>query len=141
MHFGWKNHTKVDLKSKLILKALTTSANVHDSQVFKELLDEKDRAVLADSAYHSEEHEGHLLKIDAQEFLMRKSVRNHPLSEAEKKTNHTISRMRVRVEHVFARMSQMGSEFCRSIGLKRATQHNHLANLVYNMDRYAFLVR
>jgi len=25
--------------------------------------------------------------------------------------------------------------------LKRATQHNHLSNLVYNMDRYACLAR
>ena len=48
--------------------------------------------------------------------------------------------MRVRVEHIFARMAQMGADWCRSIGLKRATQHNHLSNLVYNMDRYACLI-
>ncbi len=35
----------------------------------------------------------------------------------------------------------LGANWCRSIGLKRATQHNHLSNLVYNMDRYACLVR
>lgn len=35
----------------------------------------------------------------------------------------------------------MGADLCRSIGLKRATQHNHLSNLAYNMDRYACLVR
>jgi IS5 family transposase len=40
------------VKTKLILKSKTTSANVHDSQVFEELLDEKDQAVLADSASH-----------------------------------------------------------------------------------------
>lgn len=48
--------------------------------------------------------------------------------------------MRVRVEHIFARLAHMGADWCRSIGLKRATQHNHLSNLVYNMDRYACLV-
>lgn len=141
IHYGWKNHVKADLKTKLILNATTTPASVHDSQVFKELLDEKDQAVLADSAYHSEEHEAHLIKLDAQEFLMRKATRGHSLSEAEQRTNHTISRMRVRVEHIFARMAQMGCDLCRGIGLKRATQHNHLSNLVYNMDRYACLVR
>lgn len=140
-HFGWKNHAKVDLKTKFILKAKTTPAHVHDSQVFSELLDERDQAVLADSAYHSKEHEEYLIRLDAQEFLMRKATRNHPLSEAQEQTNHTISRMRVRVEHVFARMKQMGADLCRSIGLKRATQHNHLANLVYNMDRYACLAK
>lgn len=139
-HYGYKNHVKADLKSKLIIKSETTPANVHDSQVFTRLLDERDQAVLADSAYHSEEHEEVLLAIHAQEFLMRKATRNHPLSEAEKQTNHTISRMRVRVEHVFARVSQMGNHLCRSIGLKRVTSHHHLSNLVYNMDRYACLV-
>lgn len=141
VHYGWKNHVKSDLKTKIILRSTTTPASVHDSQVFEELLDDKDQAVLADSAYHSAEHEAHLIKLNAQEFLMRKATRGHPLSEAEAQTNHTISRMRVRVEHIFARMSQMGADFCRSIGLKRATQHNHLSNLVYNMDRYACLVR
>lgn len=140
-HYGWKNHVKADLKTKLILKATTTPAHVHDSKVFTELLDEKDQAVLADAAYHSEEHEACLIKLDAQEFLMRKATRGRPLSEAEQKTNHTISRMRVRVEHLFARMAQMGADLCRSIGLRRATQHNHLCNLVYNMDRYAWLAR
>lgn len=140
VHYGWKNHVKADLKTKLILKSKTTPAHVHDSQVFEQLLDDKDQAVLADSAYHSAEHEACLIKLNAQEFLMRKSTRCHPLSQAEQRTNHTISRMRVRVEHIFARVAQMGADWCRSIGLTRATQHNHLSNLVYNMDRYAFLV-
>lgn len=141
VHYGWKNHVKADLKTKLILKSGTTAAHVHDSQVFEELLDEKDQAVLADSAYHSEEHEAHLIELNAQEFLMRKATRGKALSRKEQRTNHTISRMRVRVEHIFARMAQMGADLCRSIGLKRATQHNHLSNLVYNMDRYACLAR
>jgi len=141
VHYGWKNHVKADLKTKLIINSVTTAASVHDSQVFKELLDNKDRAVLGDCAYHSEEHEAYLLELNAQEFLMRKATRHYPLSQQEQRTNHTISRMRVRVEHIFARMAQMGADLCRSIGLKRATQHNHLSNLVYNMDRYAFLAR
>ncbi len=37
-HYGWKNHVKADLKTKLIIKATTTPAHVHDSQVFEELL-------------------------------------------------------------------------------------------------------
>jgi IS5 family transposase len=48
-----KNHVKADLKTKRILWSTTTPANVHDSQVFEALLDDKDQGVLADSAYHS----------------------------------------------------------------------------------------
>ena len=132
----------MDLKNKLIVKSETTSAEVHDSQVFKQLLDEKDKAVLADSAYYSEENEEYVLEvINAHEFIMRKANRNNPLSEQETKTNHTISRMRVRVEHVFGRMAHMGADIYRRIGLKRAKSHNHLCNLTYNMDRYSLVTR
>jgi IS5 family transposase len=164
-HYGWKNHVKADLKTRLILKATTTPAHVHDSQVFEELLDEKDQAVLADCfgpphgphhlrsclsagclaplgcAYHSAENEDHLIKLNAQEFFIRKATRGHALSAKEQQANHTISRMRLRVEHIFARMAQMRADWCRSIGLKRATQHNRFSNLVYDMDRYACLAR
>ena len=139
VHYGYKNHIKADAKSKLIDKSVTTPASVHDSKMFQELVDESDNAVLADSAYSSEESEQYLLDCDAQEFIMRKGYRNNPLSETEQKTNTGISRIRVRVEHVFGRMSQLGMDYVRSVGLKRATAHNHLSNLVYNLDRYAFL--
>ena len=146
VHSGWKNQVKADLKTKLILASSTTAssttaASVHDSQVFAELLDDQDQAVLADSAEHSAEHEAHLIELNAREFLMRKATRGHPLSEEEQQTHHTISRMRVRVEHIFARMAQLGADLCRSIGRQRATQHNHRSNLVYNMDRDACLAR
>ena len=141
-HYGWKNHIKADAKSKLITAQVTTDASVHDSQTFKQLVTEEDQRVLADSAYYSAELEDYLLSnCDAEDFMMRKGYRNNPLSEEEQKINHRISKIRVRVEHIFGRMSQMGAEYCRSIGLKRAKQHNSLANLTYNMDRYAFLIR
>ena len=141
-HYGYKNHAKVDAKSKLVTGYETTPANVHDSQVFKELVDESDAAVFADSACLSGENEKYLLeKCDSEEFIMLKATRNHPLSEADKKTNKLRSRIRVRVEHVFGRMSQFGVEMLRSIGLKRAHQHNGLSNLIYNMDRCACLIR
>jgi transposase-like protein len=57
-------------------------------------------AVLADSAHHSAEHEEHLNKLKAQEFLMRKATRGHPLGQAQQQTNHSISRMRVSVEQM-----------------------------------------
>lgn len=140
-HYGYKNHAKVDAKSKLIVPHKTTPAHVHDSQVFKDLVDVSDKAVLADSAYHSEEHEAYLLECHAEEFLMRKAYRNKPLSKADETFNKGVSRIRVRVEHVFGRMKQLGMDTVRTIGLKRASQHNSLCNLVYNMDRYAFLKR
>jgi IS5 family transposase len=140
-HYGYKNHAKVDAKSKLVTKYETTGANVQDSQVFNKLVDENDEAVLADSAYLSEEARGHLLKCNCQDFIQLKGYRNHPLSEEDKKTNKGTSRIRARVEHVFGRMSQMAMDRLRTIGKERAHHHNGLTNLVYNMDRFAFLMR
>ena len=140
-YYGYKKHAKVDAKTKLIDKATTTPAKVHDSKEFEKLVDASDKAVLGDSAYHSEDHEKHLLDCDCEEFLMRKAKGGQPLNEEEQIINKKVSRIRVRVEHVFARMEQMGMDVVRSIGLQRASQHNMLCNLVYNMDRYAFLKR
>ena len=138
-HYGYKNHAKVDLKSKLIDSYSTSPANRHDSQVFEELLDEKDKAVLTESAYLSEDNDEILLERNLENFVMLKAQRNKPLRAEDMVYNKRVSRMRVRVEHVFGRMAQMGADFCRRIGLRRVSQHNALSNLTYNMDRYAFL--
>lgn len=139
VHYGYKNHAKVDAKSKLVSAYATTPASVHDSQVLEGLIDEDDEAVFADSAYQSEASEELLLKNNCQNFILFKATRNHPLTEEENITNKMRSRIRVRCEHVFGRMSQMAMDKLRTIGLVRANQHNALSNLVYNMDRYAFL--
>jgi len=141
VHYGYKNHAKVDAKSKLVSAYATTPASVHDSQVLEELVDEDDEAVFADSAYQSESSEEFLLEKNCQNFILFKATRNHPLSEEENLTNKMRSRIRVRCEHLFGRMSQMAMDRLRTMGLVRANQHNALSNLVYNMDRYAFLCR
>jgi len=140
-HYGYKNHAKVDAKSKLVSGYATTPANVHDSQVFKDLIDEEDKAVFADSAYFSQSSEQHLIEKNCQNFILFKGARGHPLSEEEQAVNKLRSRIRVRCEHVFGRMAQMAMDRVRTIGLNRAGQHNGLCNLVYNLDRYAFLCR
>jgi IS5 family transposase len=140
-HYGYKNHAKVDAKSKLVDGYATTAANVHDSQVFEELINDEDEAVFADSAYCSKSSDEHLIEKNCQNFIQFKATRGHPLSDEEQTTNKLRSRIRVRCEHVFGRMSQMAMDRLRTIGLVRAEQHNGLCNLVYNMDRYAFLCR
>ncbi len=139
VHFGYKNHTKVDVKSKLIDSYATTPASTHDSQVFEELLDEKAKAILADSAYKSEKNEQVMLDRDLEDFITLKAYRNKALTEEDQRFNKRVNRMRVRVEHVFGRMKYMGADFFRKIGIQRARQHNSLCNLSYNMDRYALL--
>lgn len=140
-HYGYKNHAKVDAKSKLVINYTSTSANVHDSQVLEELIDENDNALFADSAYFSEKNFQSLIQYDCENFIMIKARRGHPLGETEQATNKLRSRIRVRCEHVFGRMAQMAMDRLHCIGSVRANQHIAFSNLVYNMDRYALLCK
>ena len=81
------------------------------------------------------------LECNCEDFIQLKAYRNHPLSQEDKKRNRLRSRIRVRVEHVFGGMSQLAMDRLRTIGKERAHHHNGLSNLVYNMDRYAFLMK
>jgi IS5 family transposase len=108
VHYGYKNHVKVDKKSKIITRYEVTSAEVHDSQKLKDLVEPaKDRRLYGDSAYTGEEvqaciPEGVLNRIH------EKGYRNKPLTKTQKRNNTAKSRIRSRVEHVFGRISQFG---------------------------------
>jgi IS5 family transposase len=60
---------------------------MHYSQVFAKLVDEKDKAILANSAYLSEEARARLLECNCQDFIQLKGYRNHPLDEEKMKRN------------------------------------------------------
>lgn len=63
-HYGYKNHISIDNKHKVIRHYAVTSAEVHDSQVFEVLLDEKNSSgdIWADSAYRDTAREETLRK-------------------------------------------------------------------------------
>lgn len=142
-HYGYKNHISVDVKHKFIRRFSVTNASTHDSQVFGDLLDDKNssRDVWADSAYRSAEQLESLSEQGYREHLQRKGCRNHPLTSREKKGNHTRSKTRARVEHIFGIQSMRagGNLVIRTIGLVRAHAKIGLRNLAYNLSRYARL--
>jgi len=134
--YGYKNHAKVDGKSKLIDDYTVTDASVHDSQVLDELLNEKDKGqeLYADSAYVGQEEV--LSKHKVINKVHEKGYKNKPLTETQQASNKTKSKTRVRVEHVFGFMeNSMGRMYYRKIGLPRATTAIGLMNLTYNMFR------
>jgi len=64
--YGYKNHAKVDTKSKFINTYTITDASVHDSQALDDLLTEKDKEqdLHEDSAYTGEEQEKTIAKYE-----------------------------------------------------------------------------
>ena len=144
-HYGYKNHVNVDKGTKLVTAYATTSASVHDSQMFEAVLRTADvggKTVWADSAYRCEAQEQRLLNSEHDSQIHERAYKDRPLSEAPEADNKHKSRTRVRVEHVFAAMeNEMGGIFLRSIGIARAALGVALMNLAYNLKRIETLIR
>lgn len=143
VHYGYKDHTVIDNKNKLIRNYEVSSAEVHDSNHFEDLLtDNTSKDVWADSAYRSEAHEEALAEQGYRSHVHRKGKRNKPLTEREKQGNKTKSRIRARVEHVFGSITnEQGGLFSRVIGMPRNAMKIGMMNIVYNMRRFVFLSR
>ncbi len=60
------------------------------------------------------------------------------MPERTAKANAAKSKVRVRVEHVFARQKDQMDLFIRIIGITRAEAKITLANLAHNMNRLIF---
>jgi len=139
-HYGYKDHIKIDKKSKIITKYCVTSAEVHDSRELKNLIEvKKDKRLYGDSAYTGEEVQKCIPK-KIKNRIHEKGYRNRPLTQAQKRNNTAKSRIRARVEHVFGAMNHFGGIFIRSIGIARAEMQIGLLNLTYNLTRYVYLM-
>jgi len=137
--YGYKNHAKVDTKSKFINTYTITDASVHDSQALDDLLTEKDKGqdLHADSAYTGEEQDKIIQKYEMKNKVHEKGYRNRPLTDEQKASNTKKSKIRARVEHVFGFMEQsMNGLILKSVGIVRATGIIGLINLTYNLFRY-----
>jgi IS5 family transposase len=143
--YGYKNHAKVDTKSKFIDTYIVTSASVHDSQPLDRLLTkerDKGQTLHADSAYTGDACEKTIRKYKMKNRVTKKGYKNKPLTVRHIKANHVKSKTRSRVEHVFGFMEQsMNGLRLKSIGLLRATGIIGLINLTYNLFRYEQVIR
>lgn len=142
-HFGYKNHVSVDNQNKLIRNYEVTSAEVHDSNQFVEILAENtSKDVWADSAYYSQESEVTLEAMEYRSHVHKKGTRNSPLNERTRMANHKKSKVRCRVEHVFGSITnEQGGLFSRVIGQARTELKIGMMNVVYNMRRFVTLHR
>ncbi len=139
--FGYKAQVATDVKNKLIRNVVTTSAAVHDSNVFGSLVagtENSSRDVYADSGYVGssdplpEGYRGH---------VCGRGFRGLPLTERQARRNRRISRIRCRGEHPFGRLKCGMRLFVRSVGRVRAAARVLFGALCYNFSRLATLER
>lgn len=119
-YFGMKAHVGVDADSGLVHSLETTTARVHDSQVWDELLHGDETSVWADKAYVNAERAEAFAGPGKFWGVMRKAPRGGKLHPVDEHINRLIARVRARVEHPFRVLKrQFGYIKTRYRGLAR----------------------
>jgi IS5 family transposase len=104
-HFGMKMHIGVDAESGLVHRLIGTTAKTSDIEMMPNLLHGKEKVILGDKGYFSEE-----LKRETRAkglfwgILEKRKMRNkitHKLSSKQEKKNKLLSSIRAKVEHPF----------------------------------------
>ncbi len=93
-YFGMKLHIGVDSRTGLAHSAVVTAANVHDKHPLPDLMHGNEQRLYGDSAYASQ---GELIRSKAP-----RARRGGEVDEAVRAANREKSKVRSRVEHVFA---------------------------------------
>lgn len=138
--FGYKSHVAIDRRFGFIRTFAVTDAARHEGTLLRELVTANNTAaaVWADTAYRSKANEAWLTAKGHVSRIHRKKPRGQPMSERMRRANAAKSKIRTRVEHVFAHQKDRMGLFIRTIGRARAEAKIGLANLVYNLQRFLF---
>jgi len=101
-YFGMKLHIGVDSHSGLAHSAVVTPANIHDKHPLPELLHGQERRVYGDSAYTSQKALIRGKAPKAKDFTNERVRKAGQVDEVKRAKNRSKSKIRARVEHVFA---------------------------------------
>jgi len=100
-YFGMKAHNGVDADSGVTHSLETSTARLHDSQVWDELLHGEETSVWADKGYVSAEREAAFRGRGKVWGVMRKATKGGKLHPLDERANHIIAMVRAKVEHPF----------------------------------------
>src|ERR1700694_2010141 len=101
-YFGMKAHVGVDSKTKIIHTAVATAANVADSAVLPDLLHGDETKVWGDQAYRGQSEVIREVAPLAQDMTNKRHRYKNRVDEVQRTKNRNKSRVRSKVEHVFA---------------------------------------
>jgi len=135
-YYGYKGHIGTDAGTGVIHSLEFTTASVHDSQVFDELLTGKELAVYADKGYASRERSKQLESKGIESNILEKGKRNKPLTKEQIGKNKQLSSVRNRVERPFAYMKRvLGYSLCSYFDIARNRMQFVISATIYNMRR------
>ncbi|MFC7522090.1 IS5 family transposase [Xanthomonas populi] len=140
--FGMKLHIGVDSRTGLAHSAAVTAANLHDKHLIGDLLHGEERHMYGDGAYASHKALIRAHAPHARDFTNRRTRKGGHVDEAERSRNRHTSKIRARVEHVFAVVKRLwGFAKVRYRGLDKNANRSFvalgLANLSMSRTRLA----
>jgi transposase, IS5 family len=142
--FGYQSHIGIDRGFGLIRTWKATDAAAYEGRWLREgLLDKTNTAgtVWADTAYRSKANERFMAESGFVSRVHRKKPPGRPTPVRTARANGAKSKVRAKIEHIFAEQKSRMGLFIRTIGLERARTKIGLANLVYNVKRLIVLER
>jgi transposase, IS5 family len=117
-----------------------TSARPHDSQHIGDVLTGEETALYADSAYGSAEYRETLQELDIEDHILEKAQKNKALTNEQRTSNRTKSRIRSRVEHIFGHWKvRHGFEQVRYNNLRANRLDAFFHAIAHNLRRGLFL--
>jgi IS5 family transposase len=105
-HFGYKKHHVTD-EEGIVVGVLTTTASKNEISNLEDVLDSvnvelpKDIPLKADKGYQSKKNAALLKKRKLKNHILKKAVKNKPLTKWEKRFNKLIGKTRFKVERTF----------------------------------------
>lgn len=133
-YYGYKGHIGMDSDSDVIHSVEFTSAEVHDSNKFDDLLHGKEDAVFGDKGYTNRKRKRMLREQGVFCGILDKAYRNRPLSPSQKKRNLKHSRFRNKVERPFAYFKRvLEYDRCSYYDLERNRFEFIMTAMIWNM--------
>jgi IS5 family transposase len=140
--YGYKAHVAVDQCSLLVRSAKLTPANVAETIVADELIiaNKDGGAIYADKAYDTHHRRRLLADLGLPDGIMHRPNKHHPLTLRQRQRNTALSKIRSRVETVFAVLKRIyGFRRTRYLGLIRNQLQLTLLAICFNLRRMLVL--
>lgn len=96
VHYGYKNHIKLDVDNHLIRELEVTTASLHDGEI--DLVEKGDKSAYRDKGYFGKK----LNAKNVEDMTMKRGTRGGKLNGGEQKRNKMISKIRAPGERPFA---------------------------------------
>lgn len=135
-YYGYKGHIAIDEQSEVIKTVEFTSASIHDSSKFDQLVDYSEQSVFADKGYANKTRKNKLEKHGIFDGILEKGYRNKPLTKSQIKLNKILSQVRNKVERPFAFMKRiLNYQRCCYYDLRRNRFEFIMKAFVYNIRK------